>query len=530
VGNGEAFALPPHIYQVGHGVGQPMPDPVRQKMESFFGTDFSYVRIHVGPQATAIGALAYTQGSNLYFAHGQYNPHTPQGQQLLGHELAHVVQQRAGRVRNPFGSGVAVVQDRGLELEADQLGRRAAAHPVPAHPVLVNPVQAKPVPQSSFEPKPPAPRNPALPRAGAAPVVARVAAPHSAPAANAHGTSIQRYSVLGPSNIYTAMPAKRPWFFYPYAVISSATFPGQTIVSGIEDKDAFLTKEGGRKANIVNKTGGLSLRVSDDGNMAIEHSNLQRRQPKVFFATSGVLAAANLALEKVKSSIRLERGVGQITLLTGWSSQKQLYAIKPTYLGVRNKNPDLLPQNCNAVAALVTGNNSDRLAMSGVPLATAKKIVPEAAETLKKAFDDRRIPISTVEGLEEDMIRQYARPWDYGPVHREGANEFATPDVGEAYMIASLGKGTDLGGGRARLYDYASRKFREVGWRFHFGGVVARSGGDRITLENFARGDNRVSEADPRWYFQMYSENYGQSFHEAYAGTADYANPITVRI
>jgi hypothetical protein len=39
------------------------------------------------------------------------------------------VQQRAGRVRNPFGSGVAVVQDTMLEGEADRMGARAASAP-----------------------------------------------------------------------------------------------------------------------------------------------------------------------------------------------------------------------------------------------------------------------------------------------------------------------------------------------------------------------------------------------------------------
>src|SRR5262249_38297722 len=88
-----------------------------------------------------IGALALTQGSNLYFAQGQYNPHTSRGRQLLGHELAHVVQQRAGRVRNPFASGVAVVQDRALETEADRMGLRAAAHQISVQAKMVGPVR-----------------------------------------------------------------------------------------------------------------------------------------------------------------------------------------------------------------------------------------------------------------------------------------------------------------------------------------------------------------------------------------------------
>lgn len=130
LGNGEAFQLPAHLSNFGGGSGQPLPNPVRQKMESFFNTSFADVRVHVGTQASSIGAQAFTRGSNLYFAHGQYNPNTVQGQQLLGHELTHVVQQRAGRVRNPFGSGIAVVQDRNLEAEADRMGLRAAMQTV----------------------------------------------------------------------------------------------------------------------------------------------------------------------------------------------------------------------------------------------------------------------------------------------------------------------------------------------------------------------------------------------------------------
>jgi len=106
--------------------GWPLPRDVQAKMEGALGASFADVRIHVGPEASSIGAVAFTWGSDIYFAAGQYNPHTPHGQFLLGHELQHVVQQRAGRVANPFGSGVAVVQDHALEAEADRIGRMAA--------------------------------------------------------------------------------------------------------------------------------------------------------------------------------------------------------------------------------------------------------------------------------------------------------------------------------------------------------------------------------------------------------------------
>jgi hypothetical protein len=107
-----------------------LPKEVQTKMEAAMGADFSDVRIHVGPEVASIGAIAFTWGSDIHFAPGYYNPHSVHGQQLLGHELAHVLPRRAGRVRNPFGNGTAVVQDHALEAEADRLGMKAAMHRV----------------------------------------------------------------------------------------------------------------------------------------------------------------------------------------------------------------------------------------------------------------------------------------------------------------------------------------------------------------------------------------------------------------
>lgn len=108
------------------GRGQPLQPAVLQKMEALFGTRFHDVRIHIGSEATALGAHAFTRGSDIYFAHGQYDPGSARGQHLLAHELTHVVQQRAGRARNPFGDGVAVLRDPVCEAEADRMAQQAA--------------------------------------------------------------------------------------------------------------------------------------------------------------------------------------------------------------------------------------------------------------------------------------------------------------------------------------------------------------------------------------------------------------------
>jgi hypothetical protein len=74
---------------------------VQPSMEGAFGNDFSGVRVHSATGAPAMGAQAYTRGDNVHFAPGAYAPNAaPAGSAVMGHELAHVVQQRAGRLRD----------------------------------------------------------------------------------------------------------------------------------------------------------------------------------------------------------------------------------------------------------------------------------------------------------------------------------------------------------------------------------------------------------------------------------------------
>src|SRR6056297_3242430 len=105
-----------------------MPNDVQSKMENSFGEDFSDVNIHKDSEnAPSLGALAYTQGNDVHFAPGQYDPSSQKGQELLGHELSHVVQQREGRVKpTTQGKGMPVNTDERLEKEADEQGKQAA--------------------------------------------------------------------------------------------------------------------------------------------------------------------------------------------------------------------------------------------------------------------------------------------------------------------------------------------------------------------------------------------------------------------
>ena len=76
--------------------GSPLAAPVRREMETAFGHSFDSVRVHDDPAAAglnqAVSARAFTTGKDIYFGAGQYRPGDPDGQRVLAHELAHVVQ------------------------------------------------------------------------------------------------------------------------------------------------------------------------------------------------------------------------------------------------------------------------------------------------------------------------------------------------------------------------------------------------------------------------------------------------------
>jgi hypothetical protein len=93
--------------------GAPLPAPLRSYFEPRFNQDFSHVRLHTGSvaaqAAAAIGARAYTLGSGIAFAAGEYAPATAAGVRLLAHELAHVAQQSPGVIRRQVSGCASLI-------------------------------------------------------------------------------------------------------------------------------------------------------------------------------------------------------------------------------------------------------------------------------------------------------------------------------------------------------------------------------------------------------------------------------------
>jgi hypothetical protein len=96
-GPAASSVAPPIVHDVLRSAGHPLDTQTRAFFEPRFGHDFSKVRVHTDAKADdsarAVNALAYTVGQDLVFGNGHFAPTTKSGQQLLAHELTHVVQQ-----------------------------------------------------------------------------------------------------------------------------------------------------------------------------------------------------------------------------------------------------------------------------------------------------------------------------------------------------------------------------------------------------------------------------------------------------
>ena len=87
------------------GGGQPLDAGLQQSMGQAMGADFSGVRVHTDAQSDqlnqSIQAKAFTTGQDVFFRQGAYEPGGRGGQELIAHELTHVVQQGGSAKDSP---------------------------------------------------------------------------------------------------------------------------------------------------------------------------------------------------------------------------------------------------------------------------------------------------------------------------------------------------------------------------------------------------------------------------------------------
>ncbi|MEA2337513.1 MAG: hypothetical protein QOE82_1520 [Thermoanaerobaculia bacterium] len=117
-------AVPPSVTaSMEASSGAPLPEALRETMESRFGRSFESVRVftdaHAAAAAKNANARAFTTGDRIYFAEGAYQPDSESGRELIAHELTHVVQQQSGRAT---ASGIGASDDA-FEHEAERAAK-----------------------------------------------------------------------------------------------------------------------------------------------------------------------------------------------------------------------------------------------------------------------------------------------------------------------------------------------------------------------------------------------------------------------
>lgn len=349
---------------------------------------------------------------------------------------------------------------------------------------------------------------------------------------------VQPYFIIPPEKVFTDPTAAKEAEPPAACISGTGMFPSQAL-SG----QSFLAPSG--KAN-VEAVDTPALRVSDDCEMAIEHSNLTTRQPKTFFATKAALGNAMDARKGAK--YELVPVGAQLTIWSKEGQQKVLTSVFPQNREAPVEEPfDLkTEQSCDEMVQGVSGGIYTQLvpackddfpvrnmtAKSDVALAAAELVATLMNTSQGKGVKELNLSMEKRNTIVEQIAQEYVNALQQGGstlenhLRRLKLNKFADPGIGETFFIAHVGITNNQG----QISDIASQRSFAPKWPYHFATVVAKSGNDTVTLENYARAaeGSPPSATDPRWYFQMYGQNPGQSFHEAWEATGEFANPVTM--
>jgi hypothetical protein len=474
--------------------GHKLDEPVRRKMEGAFDSDFSGVRVYANAKSDTLNrslqSTAFTTGQNIFFKNGAYHPSSSDGQRLIAHELTHVVQQN--------GPGVQ---------------KKAEASPT---------------------------------KQDGAPQAQRTLAPGQ----------IQRYMIQTPN---------------PNDVKGGTQFQAQELDA---NTGAFTNLQG---ANTP------PLRVSEDGKMAIEDSDLTNRQPKVFYALSSVISSSNSLLKKVKSKYILyvsDRKALTVNDAAGHPHQLDqimprevkksesgiMGAFRRKFKGAQYENQGLgmtVEATCVAVGEAIMGKKMDfmlpilqKRLPKGDPFLYEYRVARYMVErhttnekTAKGNMNTGNLAtaMDTIASAYSNLLT--TNPGAAAAIAQDiGINEYADPKVGQAFQTITMGDpnanpggvsdfGADpTGNTRVKLTTPDTTRpsgIRRDAWGNHVGAVVAKSAGNMVTLENYARSheEGKLGGSDPRYYFQMYGPKTkpAQSWHSAWVGSGTpLINPITM--
>jgi hypothetical protein len=208
--------------------------------------------------------------------------------------------------------------------------------------------------------------------------------------------------------------------------------------------------------------------VSEQLDLAVHDAH--NLEPKEFYSSRAVFGQAQQRLQAVKSFFRLE-WTSRTIQVGGGENTKTLNRVVPVpAAGSASRFAGGLKDECIEFARLVTGGTRVREArtIAGTDEPYSEKAALSLAESV------------TPSGYGADPVEAYSaarKAGDLRGAQESGLNEFAAPEVGEAFNYTTIVSENQT----------ADESLEDDVWNFHFAGVVARSGEDRVTLENYRR-------------------------------------------
>ncbi|HEX7239159.1 MAG TPA: hypothetical protein VF263_02750 [Longimicrobiaceae bacterium] len=286
------------------------------------------------------------------------------------------------------------------------------------------------------------------------------------------------------------------------------------------------------------------IRVADDGMAAVRPGAGFGSHD--FWAAEPLLALSNTTLERNRSVIRLRPGSDTLRgKAPDGSGSRTLVRVEPENVVNSTRGDGMqLWADCERAGRDVmgagegTGLNPERMKAA----VTAPILVMDMLKYLVTGEEPPRREHSTEASMPKAMRNEILRLWLGGSSkealeryrampaddrdrfdERLGVNRYAAPEVGEGWTSKEGGKG----------YPGMST------WIYHWAGVVLKTGGDRVTLENYAVPDpkdpyrNDPEAVNDRWMFQMYgpASKQGQTFHEQQEAHHELGDqPFTMRV
>ncbi len=157
--------------------------------------------------------------------------------------------------------------------------------------------------------------------------------------------------------------------------------------------------------------------------------------------------------------------------------------------------------------------SSDGYALRHDAFKRSSKDLARRVEENRQALEEARPHyLTNLQAIDDLVVAAYQKlsPEERDTFERRTRiNRYAMPEIGQAFAIST--------GGRKRNVQKPSGEIQTT-YNVHWAGVVMKSGGDTVTMENSA--EHKVVPRNKNWIFQLYGapsdeqDKRGQTFHE----------------